>query len=109
MALTVKVEQGTKQLQGVFKELWAVTLAGLDFANAATGSGTFTSIDVAVPGVALGDMLIGVSVGVDTIDALIYGAVTATGVVTLTLLNNTAGAVDLAATSGKLLVGRPAW
>jgi hypothetical protein len=109
MALTVKVEQGTKQLQGVFKELWAVTLTGLDFANAATGSGTFTSIDVAVPGVALGDMLIGVSVGVDTIDALIYGAVTATGVVTLTLLNNTAGAVDLAATSGKLLVGRPAW
>lgn len=109
MALTVKVEQGTKQLQGVFKELWAVTLTGLDFANAATGSGTFASIDATVPGVALGDIVIGVSVGVDTIDAVIGGAVTANNIVTLTLLNNTTGAVDLAATSGKLLVGRPAW
>lgn len=109
MALTVKVEQGTKQLQGVFKELWVVTLAGLDFANAATGSGTFTSIDVTVPGVAIGDIVIGVSVGVDTVDAVIGGAVTAANIVTLTLLNNTAGAVDLVATSGKLLVGRPAW
>ena len=109
MVMTVKLEQGTKQFQGVFKELWAVTLTAIDFANAATGSGTFASVDVTVPGVAMGDIVMGVSVGVDTVDAVIGGAVTAANVVTLTLLNNSAGAIDLAATTGKLLVGRPAW
>ena len=109
MAMTVRVEQGTKQFQGAFNELWAVTLTAIDFADAATGSGTFASVDVAVPGVALGDMVMGISVGVDTIDAVIGGAVTAADVVTLTLMNNSAGAVNLASTNGKLLVGRPAW
>lgn len=109
MAMTVSVEQGSKQFQGAFKELWAVTLTAIDFANAAAGSGTFASVDVAVPGVVLGDMVMGISVGVDTVDTFIGGAVTAADVVTLTLLNNSAGAVNLASTNGKLLVGRPAW
>ena len=109
MAMTVRVEQGTKQFQGAFNELWSVTLTAIDFADAATGSGTFAPVDVAVPGVVLGDMVIGISVGIDTIDAVIGGAVTIADVVTLTLLNNSAGAVNLASTNGKLLVGRPAW
>ena len=109
MTLAVTVEQGNKQFQGAFKETWVVSMTGLDFANAATGSGTFASIDVTVPGLALGDMLIGISVGVDTVDAVIYGATTAANTMTLTLLNNTAGAVDLASTTGKMLIGRPAW
>ena len=66
-------------------------------------------MDVTVPNVALGDMLVAVSVGVDTIDGVIYGAVTAANVVTLTLLNNSAGAIDLASTTCKFVVGRPAW
>jgi hypothetical protein len=102
------VEQGTKQFQGVFNELWSVTET-VDFANAATGSGTFASVDVTVPDVALGDMVMGISVGVDTVDAVIGGAVTAANTVTLTLLNNTTGAVDLASTTCKFIVGRPAW
>jgi hypothetical protein len=107
MALTI--ERGSKQFQGAFTDLWTVTDTALNFGNAATGSGTFASVDVTVPGVALGDMLLGVSVGVDTVDAVIYGAVTAANTVTLTLLNNTAGAVDLASTTGKFIVGRPSW
>lgn len=102
------VQQGAKQFQGAFTEFWAVTET-VNFGNAATGSGTFASVDVTVTGVAIGDMLIGVSVGVDTVDAVIYGAVTAANVVTLTLLNNTAGAVDLASTTCKFAVGRPSW
>lgn len=102
------VEQGVKQYPGVFKELWTITET-VDFGNAATGSGTFASVDVTVPNVAVGDMLLGVSVGVDTVDAVIWGAVTAANTVTLTLLNNTAGAVDLASTTCKFVVGRPAW
>lgn len=102
------VNQGTKQFQGVFSEFWTVKET-VDFANAAVGSGTFASVDVTVPGVALGDAVGFISVGVDTVDAVIGGAVTAANTVTLTLLNNTAGAVDLASTTVKFVVGRPAW
>lgn len=102
------VFQGKQQLQGIFNEMWAVTET-VDFANAATGSGTFASVDVTVPNVALGDMLLGVSVGVDTVDGVIAGAVTAANTVTLTLLNNSAGAINLASTNCKFIVGRPSW
>lgn len=107
MALTI--ERGNKQFQGAFSEMWFVTETALNFGNAATGSGTFASLDVTVPGVALGDMVLGISVGVDTIDGVIGGHVTAANVVTLTLLNNSAGAIDLASTTGKFVVGRPLW
>lgn len=102
------VYQGKQQLPGVFNEMWMVTET-VNFANAATGSGTFASVDVTVPNVALGDIVMGVSMGVDTVDAVVAGAVTAANTVTLTLLNNTAGAVDLASTTCKFVVGRPAW
>lgn len=102
------VIQGTQQFRGAFKEMWLVTET-VNFGNAATGSGTFASVDVTVPNVALGDMLVAVSVGVDTIDGVIYGAVTAANVVTLTPLNNSAGAIDLASTTCKFIVGRPSW
>ena len=102
------VEQGSKQLQGAFQELWVVKET-VNFANAATGSGTFASVDVTVPGVALGDMVIGVSMGVDTVDGVVWGAVTAANTVTLTLMNNSAGAIDLASTTAKFMVGRPSW
>lgn len=102
------VIQGKQQLPGVFSEMWMVTDT-VNFGNAAVGSGTFASVDVTVPNVALGDILMGVSMGVDTVDAVIGGAVTAANTVTLTLMNNSAGAVDLASTTCKFIVGRPAW
>ena len=102
------VIQGTQQLQGAFKEMWLVTET-VNFGNAATGSGTFASVDVTVPNVALGDIVIGISMGVDTVDGAVAGAVTAANVVTLTLLNNSAGAIDLASTTCKFVVGRPGW
>lgn len=107
--MAVTVEQGKKQFAGVFNELWTVTETTCNFANAATGSGTFASLDITVPGVALGDMVMGIALGVDTVDAVIGGAVTAANTVTLTLLNNSAGAIDLASTTCKFVVGRPAW
>ena len=107
--MAVVIEQGNKQFQGMFSEMWAVTDTACNFGNAAVGSGTFASLDITVPGVAIGDMLMGVSVGVDTVDGVIYGAVTAANTVTLTLLNNSGGAIDLASTTCKFMVGRPAW
>lgn len=102
------VNRSKQQFQGIYNEMWTVS-ATVDFGNAATGSGTFASSDVTVPGVALGDVVIGISAGVDTVDAVIGGAVTAANTVTLTLLNNTSGAVDLASTTVKFIVGRPNW
>ncbi len=107
MALTV--ERGNKQLQGAFNEMWFVTESALNFGNAAVGSGTFASLDLTVPGVAIGDIVMGIAVGVDTVDAVIGGAVTAANTVTLTLLNNSAGAIDLASTTCKFIVARPGW
>ena len=102
------VNRGRSQFQGLFSEMWAVSET-VDFANAATGSGTFASADVTVPGVALGDIVMGISAGVDTVDTVIGGAVTAANTVTLTVLNNTAGAVNLASTTLKFVVARPAF
>ena len=107
--MAVTIEQGNKQFQGMFKEMWVVTDTACNFGNAATGSGTFASLDITVPGVALGDMVMGIALGVDTVDGVVGGAVTAANTVTLTLLNNSAGAIDLASTTCKFLVGRPAW
>lgn len=107
--MATTVERARKQFQGAFSELWSVKETALDFANAATGSGTFASVDLTVPGVALGDIVMGIAVGVDTVDAVIGGAVTAANTVTLTLLNNSAGAINLASTTCRFLVGRPDW
>ena len=68
------VIQGKKQLPGVFNEMWLVTET-VNFANAATGSGTFASVDVTVPNVALGDIVTGVSMGVDTVDGVVKGII----------------------------------
>ena len=102
------VSQGRSQFQGLFSEMWTHS-ESVDFANAATGSGTFASVDVTVPGVALGDIVMGVSIAVDTVDTVIGGAVTAANTVTLTVLNNTAGAVNLAAATVDFIVVRPAF
>lgn len=107
--MTVTVQQGSKQMQGMFDELWLVKDDACNFGNAAVGSGTFASLDITVPGVALGDVVYGISVGVDTVDAVIGGAVTSANTVTLTLMNNSAGAVDLASTTCRFIVGRPNW
>jgi hypothetical protein len=102
------VNRGRSQFQGLFSEMWSVSET-VDFGNAATGLGTFASADVTVPGVALGDIVMGISAGVDTVDTVIGGAVTAANTVTLTVLNNTAGAVDLTSTTLKFIVVRPAF
>jgi hypothetical protein len=93
------------QFQDLVDRVFVYT-AALNLGNAATGSGTLASSDVTVPGVALGDVVIGVSLGVDTVDAVVQAAVTAADTVTVTLLNNTAGAVDLASTTVRIVTLR---
>lgn len=107
MALTIKRQR--EQFHGAFGQMWFVKDTAVDFGNAAVGSGTFASVEITVPGVALGDIVLGLAVGVDTVDTGIVGAVTAANTVTLTLMNNSAGAVDLASTTCKFVVARPTW
>lgn len=95
-----------RQFGQLFKDV--ITYRGtLDLGDAATGSGTFASSDVTVKGAALGDFVL-VSLGVDTVDAVVAGAVTAADTVTVTLLNNTTGAVNLASTTVRIIVLSPA-
>jgi hypothetical protein len=93
------------QFQDVFKNVIVYT-AALDLGNAATGSGTFASSDVTVTGAALGDIVL-VSLAVDTVDTVVAGAVTAANTVTVTVLNNTAGAVNLASATVRIVVLQP--
>ena len=99
------VQQGVKQFQGMFREMWAVTET-VDFGNAATGLGTFASADVTVPGVALGDMVIGASLGVDLVGLTVTGYVSAANTVKFRIQNESGSTVDLAATTLRLVVVR---
>lgn len=96
---------GRLQFQDVF-EVVGVGSFTVNFGNAATGSGTFaTSGALSVPGAALGDLVL-VAPTLDVTDAALDGQVTSAGVVEVTLLNNTAGAVDLASMELRVVVLR---
>jgi hypothetical protein len=89
------------QFIDVFQNVLVYTDTAFNPANAATGSGTFSATDVVVTGAALGDVVL-VSFSLDAVDTVVTAAVTAANTVTVVVLNNTAGAVDLAA--GKLIL-----
>lgn len=65
--------------------------------------GDMESKDVTVTGAAIGDF-VEASMGVDVVDLGISAQVTAADTVTVTLLNNTGGAVDLASTTVRVRV-----
>jgi hypothetical protein len=62
---------------------------------------------IAVAGVALGDIVLGVSLGVDLAGVTVTGYVSAAGTVSLRVQNESGGIVDLASTTVKVVVGRP--
>lgn len=111
-----RVEQGTKQFQGIFKELWAVTGTVTD--QDAIADDVSVQITLTVPGVALGDMVLGISFGKSQADAnASIGAdafVSAADTVILRLVNvdETTDAYDADVLNDggfKMLIGRPAW
>ena len=112
--LTVSsVKRGNKQFQGAFKEMWLVTGTVTDSdAVAATTIGEF---DITVTGVALGDMVIGLSFGADFDDGTDQASpaahVSAANTVTVQwLADNAEFAADaLNAASFKVLIGSPSW
>lgn len=97
---------GPGQMPSAYSRLWFVS-AVVDPASVASGvTGTDT---ITVPGVALGDQVISFNLGVSEGNMTIRAYVSAANTVTLLYANNTAGAIDLASSTAKLIVGRPAF
>ena len=111
-----RVERGSKQFQGAFSDLWLVT--GTVGDQDAIADDVSVRITLTVPGVALGDMVLGISFGAALIDAnsnlTVTGFVSAANTVILVLVNvdDAADAYDADVLTGggfRLLVGRPSW
>ncbi len=102
-ATAVVSRRGNDQFRGLLTDTWDVscTLNSASVATTATATDT-----VAVPGVALGDMVIGMAIGVDEAGLVRRAFVSAANVVTIVTYNPTAGSVDLASTTLNLIIGR---
>jgi hypothetical protein len=102
-ATAITSRQGNDQFRGVFSDTWAVTctLNSASVADQAAGTDT-----VAVPGVVLGDMVLSMSAGVSEAGLVRRAYVSAANTVTIATTNTTGAAVDLAATTVKLVIAR---
>jgi hypothetical protein len=102
-ATAVTSRRGNDQFRGLFTDTWDVTCT-LDSASVLT---TATATDtVTVPGVKLGDMVIGMAVGVSEAGLVRRAYVSAADTVTIVTYNPTVGTVDLASTTLNLVVAR---
>jgi len=99
----VVAKDGREQFQGVFDKVYEVR--AMINADSLT-TGTNDTDTIAVPGVALGDMVIGCSLGVDAAGMQGTAYVSAANVVTVVFNNITAGTVNLASAVYKVIVGR---
>lgn len=102
-ATSVVVDRGTKQFQGMFSEMWKAT-GTLNVASLNDAAGS--SDTITIPGVALGDIVVGFSFGVDLAGITVTAYVSDADTVTFRVQNESAGTVDLASTTVKVVVGR---
>ena len=116
MANTIAVNstrKGKRQFQGIFKEMYTVkaTISDQD----AIALTAVTEFDCTVAGLALGDMVVGVSSTVDLNDgsneALMNAYVSAANTVTVQVMADEAefAADALNGAVVKILIGRPNW
>ena len=102
-ATAVVSRRGNDQFRGLFTDTWDVTCT-LNSASVAT---TATATDtVTVAGVALGDMVLGMAIGVDEAGLVRRAYVSAANTVTIVTYNPTASSVDLASTTLNLVIVR---
>jgi hypothetical protein len=92
-ASAVVSRRGNDQFRGLFSDTWAVT-ATLDAGSLVDGAGE--TDDVTVAGVALGDMVIGASLGVDLVGLTVTGYVSAANTVKFRIQNESGSTADLA-------------
>lgn len=105
MSVVVYSHNEPTQFRGLFSKLWAVVSTGLDVTSLNDAAGA--TVTVAVPGVALGDMVIGFSISVSTAGITVTSDVTADNLVSIRFQNESGGTLDLAPATVRLLVARP--
>ena len=108
-AVTVgTVQRGKKQFQGAFKEMWTVNATAAFDTNIAADAGE--EFALTVDGLALGDMVIGISPGgADPEPNVFEYSAQVTAANTLNVAVHAAAADTPLPTSFKILVGRPDW
>jgi hypothetical protein len=102
-ATSVTVRAGNDQFRGLFSDTWLVS-ATLNADSLEDGAGDTDT--VAVPGVALGDMVLGASLAVDVAGLIVEAYVSAANTVSVRFQNETGGTVDLASSKLRLVVAR---
>lgn len=102
-ATSVVSNRDNESFRGLFSDTWSVTCT----LNSASVSDQAAATDtVTVPGVVLGDMVIGMSAGVSEAGLVRRAYVSAADTVTIATTNTTGGAVDLASSTVKLVIAR---
>jgi hypothetical protein len=102
-ATAVVTRRGNDQFRGLFSDTWAVK-ATLDAGSLDDGVGE--TDDVTVPGVALGDMVIGASLGVDIVGLTVTGYVSAANTVKFRIQNESGSTVNLASSTLRIVIVR---
>jgi len=102
-ATAVVSDRNNDSFRGLFSDTWTVTCT----LNSASVSDQAAATDtVTVPGVVLGDMVIGMSAGVSEAGLVRRAYVSAADTVTIATTNTTGGAVDFASSTVKLVIAR---
>jgi len=102
-ATAVVSDRNNDSFRGLFSDTWTVTCT---LNSASVSDQAATTDTVTVPGVVLGDMVIGMSAGVSEAGLVRRAYVSATDTVTIATTNTTGGAVDLASSTVKLVIAR---
>jgi hypothetical protein len=102
-ASAVVSRRGNDSFRGLFSDTWAVTCT-LNAGSLADGVGE--TDDVTVSGVALGDMVIGASLGVDLVGLTVTGYVSAANTVKFRIQNESGSTVDLASSTLRIVIVR---
>ena len=102
-ATAVVSRRGNDQFRGMFSDTWVVT-ATLDSGNLIDQAGA--NDNVTVPGVALGDMVLGFSFGVDLAGMTVTAYISAADTVTIRVQNESGGTINLASTTIRLVIAR---
>jgi hypothetical protein len=102
-ASAVVTRRGNDSFRGLFSDTWSVRCT-LDAGNLVDGDGE--TDDVTVAGVALGDMVIGASLGVDLVGLTVTGYVSAANTVKFRIQNESGSTANLASSTLRLVVVR---
>jgi riboflavin synthase alpha subunit len=102
-ATAVVSRRGNDQFRGIFSDTWVVK-ATLDAGSLVNGAGE--TDDVTVAGVALGDMVIGASLGVDLVGLTVTGYVSAANTVKFRIQNESEATVNLDSATLRIVIAR---